>query len=63
MAALLHAKEHVDRLKLGAQILDLALMFPLEPFQRSFELTLRRLDVLADDSYALLQVRSNIAHG
>lgn len=62
MAALLDPEEHVDRLKLGAQILDFALMIALELVENRFELSLSGLDVLANDGGPLLQVAANIAH-
>ena len=63
MAALLDAEEDVDRLELGPQILDLAVMVALELLQPHFELGLRGLDMLADYGRPLLQVVANIAHG
>src|SRR5262245_11730869 len=63
MAALLHAEEDVDRLELGPQILDLVVVVAFELLQPHFELGLRGLDVLANESRPLLQVGANIAHG
>ena len=62
MAAVLDPEEHVHRVKLGAQILYLALMLALELFQNRFELSLGSLDVLANYGGPLAQVAANIAH-